>query len=182
MSASIAFWRAEHTAFAHLLDLLEKKLSAFHTGERPDYDLMLDILQYLGHFPDRYHHPREDVAFDCLVKREPGMLALVEHLKEEHRLIAESGAALQKLLAEISLGAIVEREAIEQAGQDYLVLYRRHIASEELTVMPRCQALLTAEDWAHVAQAVPAAADPLFGANADTAYRELRRQIALESS
>ena len=91
MSASIAFWRAEHTGFAHLLDLLEKKLVAFHTGERPDYDLMLDILQYLGHFPDRYHHPREDIAFDCLVKREPGMLALVEHQKNTPCLLTEAG-------------------------------------------------------------------------------------------
>ena len=182
MSASIAFWRTEHAGFAHLLDLLERKLVAFHTGERPDYDLMLDILQYLRHFPDRYHHPREDIAFDCLVKRDAGLAALVDHLKEEHGLIAAAGDALHRLLAEASEGAILARDQIESAAQAYLVDYRRHIASEELTVMPRALALLTAEDWALVAQAVPAAIDPLFGANADTAYRDLRRLIALESA
>jgi hemerythrin-like domain-containing protein len=181
MSASIAFWRAEHAAFAHLLDLLEKNLVAFHTGERPDYDLMLDILQYLRHFPDRYHHPREDVAFDCLVKRDPGLLALVDHLKEEHRLIATAGDRLQQLLTEASQGAIVARENIESAAQEYLVDYRRHIASEELTVMPRAVALLKDEDWALVAHAVPAALDPLFGEEADNSYRELRRLIAIEA-
>lgn len=181
MSASIAFWRAEHASFAHLLELLKKNLAAFHAGERPDYDLMLDILQYLRHFPDRYHHPREDVAFDCLVKRDPSLLALVDHLKEEHRLIAAAGDTLQQLLTEASQGAIVARENIEAAAQDYLVDYRRHIASEELTVMPRAQALLTDADWALVARAVPAVVDPLFGDNADEAYRELRRQIAIEA-
>jgi hemerythrin-like domain-containing protein len=181
MSASIGFWRAEHAGFAHLLDLLEKKLVAFHTGERPDYDLMLDILLYLRHFPDRYHHPREDIAFDCLVKRDAGLAALVEHLKEEHRLIAAAGDSLHQLLAEASEGAIVSREKIDSAAQAYLVDYRRHIASEELTVMPRALALLTAEDWALVAHAAPAAIDPLFGEEADNSYRELRRLIAIEA-
>jgi len=181
MSASIAFWRAEHASFAHLLDLFEKNLVAFHTGERPDYDLMLDILQYLRHFPDRYHHPREDVAFDCLVKREPGLLALVDHLKDEHKSLAASGEALEELLSEAAQGAIVAREQIESAAQDYLVDYRRHIASEELTVMPRALALLTPEDWALVARAIPATIDPLFGEEADNSYRELRRLIAIEA-
>ena len=131
--------------------------------------------------PDRYHHPREDIAFDCLVKRDAGLAALVEHLKEEHRLIAAAGDSLHQLLAEASEGAIVSREKIDSAAQAYLVDYRRHIASEELTVMPRALALLTPEDWALVAHAVPAAIDPLFGEEADNSYRELRRLIALEA-
>lgn len=182
MSASIAYWRTEHASFAHLLDLLEKKLAAFHTGEIADYNLMLDILQYLLHFPDRYHHAREDVAFGCLVKRDPGLAALTGHLLNEHREIAAAGAALRQLLADASEGSLVAREAIEEAGQAFLVDYRRHIASEELTVMPRAMALLTEEDWAEVARAVPPGIDPLFGAEADEAYRELRRQIALEAA
>jgi hemerythrin-like domain-containing protein len=35
----------------------------FHHGEQPDCDLMLDIFYYMTHYPDRFHHPKEDFAF-----------------------------------------------------------------------------------------------------------------------
>lgn len=181
MSAAIAYWRTEHASFAHLLDLFEKKLAAFHTEAQPEYQLMLDIVGYLRHFPDRYHHAREDIAFACLVRRDASLAPLVERLRLEHRQLAAAGEALEYLLTGALEGAIVARKSIEAAGADYLVLYRQHIASEELVLIPRAIELLTAKDWEEVAHAVPNGTDPLFGANADERYRELRRQIALEA-
>ena len=43
--------------------LLRRELDAFHSGERPNYELMLDIISYLREYSDEMHHPREDVAF-----------------------------------------------------------------------------------------------------------------------
>jgi hypothetical protein len=40
---------------------------------------------------------------------------------------------------------------------------------------------LTAEDWDAVRTSVPPARDPLFDADPEERYRELRRQIALEA-
>jgi hemerythrin-like domain-containing protein len=182
MPVSIAFWSAEHAGFSRLLDMLEKKLAAFHLSERPDYDLMLDIVHYLGHFPDRYHHPREDVAFACLVKRDAGLAPLVERLREEHALIAAAGNKLHGFLAEAAKGTLPARDGIEGTAQAYLTDYRRHIESEELTIMPRAVLMLTSADWKAVAQAIPAGIDPLFGAQADPAYHQLRRKIALQAA
>src|SRR5471032_1226282 len=78
MSDSIALWHAEHKHFARLLDLLEQQVVAFHADDGPNYELMLDVVSYLRYFPDRYHHPREDVAFARLVKRDPAMKPLIE--------------------------------------------------------------------------------------------------------
>jgi hemerythrin-like domain-containing protein len=181
MSEAIGFWRAEHANFASLLRLLEKRLYAFHTGGRPDYELMLDIVQYLRHFPDRYHHPREDVAFACLARHDPSLGPLVTRLHDEHRRIAEAGDVLYALLTAPLEGSMVGRNEIEAAAQAYLMLYRQHIASEEISVMPRAMSLLTDADWAEVARAHPQGIDPLFGADADASYKELRRQISLEA-
>lgn len=182
MSTAIAFWRAEHASFAHLLDLFEKKLAAFNTEDTPEYDLMLDIVRYLRHFPDRYHHPREDVAFACLLKHRPELQPQIARLLQEHRAIGVAGEELYRLLDEAETGAIVSREKIEAAAATYLVYYRHHITTEEISIMPLTMAHLTDEDWAEVARAVPSGIDPLFGAKADSGYRELRRQIALEAS
>lgn len=182
MSASIAYWRAEHSNFAHLLDLLEKNLAAFHTDAAPDYELLLDIVTYLQHFPDRYHHPREEVAFTHLERRDAALVPLLERLRKEHRLIALAGEKLRVMLVAASEDAFVSRTGMESAAREYLAAYRDHITSEELNVMPHAGALLTDEDWADVAHAVPAEIDPLFGAEADAAYRQLRLKIALESA
>jgi len=48
-------------------------------------------------------------------------------------------------------------------------------------VLARAAKELTAQDWEAVRKAVPGISDPLFGPDAAERYRELRRQIALES-
>ena len=40
----IAAWPAEHVYFKQLLDLLRKQVDVFHTGKRPNCELMLDII------------------------------------------------------------------------------------------------------------------------------------------
>ena len=84
MADPIAVWHADHVSFTRLLDLLEKQVAAFHEGERANYELMRDIVCYLRHFPDRFHHPREDVAFARLVERAPGMQLPINRLLQEH--------------------------------------------------------------------------------------------------
>ena len=181
MSAAIAFWRAEHANFAHMLDLFDSKLAALHQEAVPDYGVMLDIVDYLRHFPDRYHHRREDVAFACLARRDPALIPLVERLQTEHRQLAAAGDALRYLLENALEDAVLPRKSIEAAGADYLVLYRQHIASEEISVMPHAIELMTPADWQEVARVVPQGIDPLFGAEAEEGYRELRRLIAMQA-
>jgi hemerythrin-like domain-containing protein len=179
MSDSIALWHAEHKHFARLLDLLGQQVVAFHADDRPNFELMLDVIRYLRYFPDRYHHPREDVAFARLIKRDPEMKPLVDQLRQEHRVIAAAGTELLKYLEQVVDDVVVERAKVEAAAATYLVYYRRHLALEDRDIVPRAEQLLTREDWDAVMAAIPAGPDPLFGEDFEPRYRELRRQIAL---
>jgi hemerythrin-like domain-containing protein len=181
MAKPISAWHADHANFARLLALLERQLAAFHAGEQPDYALMLDIVHYLRHYPDRFHHPREDVAFARLVEHEPAMRLSIARRLQEHRVIAEAGEEFLRLLQGVVEGALIARSAVEAAAATYVVYYRDHLAAEELEVMPRAAQLLTSSDWAAVAAAAPGGFDPLFGEAFEERYRELRRQIALEA-
>lgn len=174
-------WRAEHAYYRQLLDLLEKQLVVFHAGARPDYALMRDIVHYLRHFPDRFHHAREEVAFRRLVKRDPTLSFPVQQLLQEHRVIAAAGDDLLRRLDEVDDDVMLTHAAVETAAATYLVYYRHHIATEDSKILPCAAQLLTRADWAAAASAASAGPDPLFGEHFEPQYRELRRRIALEA-
>ena len=177
----IAAWHHDHVRFSRLLDLLDQQLAAFHVDDHPDYDLMREIVHYLRHYSDQFHHPREDVAFDRMLARDAELRLPVVRLQQEHRVIAVAGEKLLGFLDAIAADAVVERSQVEAAAATYLVYYRHHLATEEADIMPRAAKLLTPDDWAAVAAAVPAGPDPLFSEKYEARYRELRRYITDEA-
>lgn len=170
--------KQEHRDFSKLLDLLEAQIAVFGRGERPDYDLMLDILKYMTSYPDRFHHPREDVAFARLAQRNPAMRARVEKLGRQHRAIAESGARFLDNLNGALAGAMLKRETVEAPGRDYVALYREHMRMEERELFPLGAARLDGRDWAEIDAAIPIGTDPLFGGKVEERFRALHERIA----
>jgi len=167
-------WHDEHATFSRLLTVLEQQVNAFHAGDEPGYELMLDIVDYLRHYADQFHHPREDAAFARLLRRSPELRPQINRLLQEHRVIATAGEDLLTRLREITVGAVQPKAAVETAAATFLIYYRHHIATEERELLPRAEALLALDDWAAVDSAVPGGSDPLHTAR----YAALRREIA----
>jgi len=181
MTDPVAVWHAEHQRFASLLDCLERDTAAFHRGDDPDYQLMRDVVHYLHHYADLYHHPREDVAFDRLMRRAPELSLGIHRLLQEHRVLAALGETLLKHLEEVLEDVVIERATLETAAATYLVYYRHHLDVEEQEVLPRAAALLTPTDWAAVATAVQSDPDPVFGDSVAEQYRDLRRRMTAKT-
>ena len=171
-------WHTDHLNFARLLDLVEQQIDAFHEGKLPDYELMRSIVYYLRHYPDCFHHPRENIAFARLVKRDPTLQLTIARRIQEHAVIAAAGEDFLHCLDRMIAGLVTERSVLEAAAATYLVYYRHHMAAEEQEVIPRAVELLTSADWAAVA-AIPVESDPLFGPDFDARYQELRRYVPL---
>jgi len=177
MADPVAVWHAEHMRFASLLDFIEQQMSAFHEGKDPDYQLIYDVVFYLHHYADRYHHPHEDAAFARLVERVPGLKLPINRLLQEHRVLETAGETLLKYVDDILEDRVIQRATVEAAAATYLVYYRHHLAVEESEVLPRASRTLKPDDWAAVAAAVPVVPDPLFGDDVGERYRELRKRM-----
>ena len=181
MPDSIGLWRAEHANFTTLLDLLEGQLDLFHKGEKPDYELMLDIMFYMTHYPDVLHHPKEDLAFARIKEREINARPIVDDLTEQHARLMKFGAALVRALENIINGSITAREQVEVPGRAYITDFRSHMSKEEAAILPLAAKLLHDRDWAAIDAAILHIDDPLFGKNGEERYAALRRQIAREA-
>ena len=170
-------WHREHARFARFLNQLDAQLAEFHDEGSPDYDLMRDIVRYLHDYADRFHHPREDLAFASLLERDANLRPVIFRLLQEHRVIGLTGSNLLDQLDAVTSDAMVSREAIEAAASTYLAYYRRHLETEERDVLPRAAALLQPSDWQRVEDALPAGPDPLFDAQIKQRYRHLQMHL-----
>ena len=155
MIAPIAAWHADHARFTRLLDDLEAEVLRFHEAGSPDYERMRDIVLWLRHYADGVHHPREDVAFERMARRDPSLAPQVNRLRQEHRVIGHAGEALLAGLDAAANDGYAPRAELEAAAATFLVYYRSHLGSEEAHILPRAAGLLGEEDWAAVAAVVP---------------------------
>ena len=58
LDGPIAAWHLEHECFRRLLHRLQREVDRFHGAERPNYELMYDIVSYLRDYCDLFHHPQ----------------------------------------------------------------------------------------------------------------------------
>jgi len=177
MADPIVLWHTEHVNFATLLDLLEAQLDHFHRGEAPDYEMMLDIMFYMTHYPDVLHHPKEDLAFARIAERASKARPIVDGLAEEHARMKRDGNALVVALDDIVNGSVTSREHVEAPGRAYIEAFRSHMDKEEAEILPLAAEVLDREDWAAIEAAIRRFEDPVFGKTGDERYAALRRHI-----
>jgi len=181
MSDSIALWQGEHVNFAAVLVLLEDQLDFFHQGKDPDYEMMLDVMFYMTHYPDVLHHPREDLAFARILELDPSSRPIVDDLNEQHARLKDFGEALVRAIENVVNGSITSRDWVEVPGRAYIAEFRNHMLKEETAILPLAAKLLSEADWAAIGAAIQHIDDPLFGPKSEERYASLREQIACEA-
>jgi len=181
MPNTLAIWHADHLNFAKLLNLLEEQLGLFREGESPDYQLMLDIMYYMTHYPDVLHHPKEDLVFARIKERESAAAPTIDKLSQQHGALKACGEKLVHDLDDVVNGSIIERERIETSALEYLASFRDHMRIEETDVMPLAARLLRDKDWLAIDAAIRHIEDPLFGSRIDERYGAIAQQIERHS-
>ena len=177
MSATLAQWHAEHVNFAKLLDCLEAQLDLFHDGATPDYDLMLDVMFYMTHYPDVLHHPKEDLALARMRACDPDIGAIADELDLQHEDLHRMGAELVGRLSDIANDGIATRDSVETPARDYIATFREHMNFEERRVLPVAARLLRDSDWAAIDAELRGVEDPLFGRNPEPRYAAIERHL-----
>ncbi len=181
MSDIIDTWRKDHVNFSRLLALLEVQIKLFHEDQTPDYTLMQDIIYYMTHYPDIFHHPKEDLVFDKVKEIDSAAQPVVDELMEQHRVLRESGMKLYGNLEAVIAGAMLSRASVEEPGETYIAYFRSHMKKEESEIFPLAAKLLSDQDWRDVDAAIPPPIDPLFGQTVNERYLALHRQIVDEA-
>ena len=173
MSQVIAALNRDHANVAKLLDLLESEILAIEVGKTPDYSLLRKIMQYITQYPDTFHHPKEDLIFAQLVRREPEVHADVEALLNEHVSLGVAGLEFECSLLTTNIDSVNVREGLAAVGFAYIRVLREHMLIEEGILFPIAMEVLTKEDWKLIEEQVDTFEDPLFGSVIADEYQKL---------
>ncbi len=177
MSDVLAALNRDHANITKLLELLESEILAIGVGKTPDYPLLQDIMRYLTCYPDRFHHPKEDLIFAQLLKREPGIRADVEELSAEHISIDVAGRHFDRLLRASRVDSVEVREQLGALGIAYIRTLREHMLREERKLFALARVIFTDKEWQAIDEEADSIEDPLFGPLIADEYQRLYRLI-----
>ncbi len=169
--------REDHRNMAIMLDLLSRQVDHVREGERPDYELIHDIMRYMTTYSDAVHHPKEDVLYASMRAEKPEAAEGLERVEPEHIEIAELGEALRNDVEAVASGAPVTREKLIEDAQNYIGMLRRHMAWEEEDLFRRARDLVQGEREMFVDISNFDTLDPVFGPERQHSYENLLQNI-----
>ena len=164
-SNAIRIIHSEHRSIAAVLSgLCEIARTVQDPAVRPHFAVLHAMICYIDAFPERQHHPKEEIfLFAPIVRRTPLAGPLVDALRHEHvkgaRLIQELRQALLRLEINRARGAPEFAKAIKEYAQ----FHWDHMRKEERELLPLAERYFTPDDWHALEAAFAANHDPLAG-------------------
>jgi len=177
MADIMAELRRDHANFTRLLDLLEQELATLGEGGTPDFELMLDMVDYIENYPDMIHHPREDLIFSYYLERHDEKADAVKAMMREHRDLKAMTDELNEEIDGLLHDAIVPRERLARQLREFIRVQRRHLEREEADLFPLVERRLDPGDWERIEAVLPDKDDPLFGKHVKDQYAGLYERI-----
>ena len=169
--------RQEHRNIEKLLRVLERELSVFDRGDRPDYEVVLAVIDYFKDYPDSCHHPKEDLIVEKFKMRDPGGSG--DHRRSRSR--ASGGSRRLRRVAQTVERVLSDqdllRQTVDDIIRDFIDHERQHMAMEERVVFPAALNALRPADWADIALKQADRHDPLSQPDFEEKFSTIRRNI-----
>jgi hemerythrin-like domain-containing protein len=173
--------KEDHKNLVKVLNVLERHIELYSTREeqgteKPDISLLLDIMDYIQHYPDRFHHPLEEASFDYLSEHHQGDADAIDVIRAEHKILEHSSSKVRTLLNSINLGEPVPLDKLQTTLAEFHTEQLDHLRREERTVFRDIKALDDAASAAILSR-VESLHDPLFKEVAYQQFDELIREL-----
>jgi hemerythrin-like domain-containing protein len=175
MTTIIDTLREEHRNIEKMLLVLEQELDVFDRGEQPDYEVLQAVISYFQDYPDRCHHPKEDMVFEKLKARDPVAAENIGDLEAEHQEVSKRLQRLALALQSILTEREVLRTSFDRVVRNFIEHERQHIGMEERALFPAAIKALRPEDWAAIDARLNDRQDPL--ASDEEKFRFLYQRI-----
>jgi len=177
MSDVLQRLRDDHAIVSRLLAMLERQTTALEQGERPDWDIIEGVVEYLLSYPDLRHHPLENKMLGVLRLKDPSAAEPFSELESEHREQSETlrriAAATRLVLQDVSMA----RPAYIDLLRSFVAAQRNHARREEASFFPATERIFDAGDWSDINRQMSGIVDPLSANQTEQRFAALRAAL-----
>jgi branched-chain amino acid transport system ATP-binding protein len=179
MTQAITIIKREHRNLGAVLGCLDALVNEVDkSGTTPDFRVFHAIIDYLGGFLDRYHHPKENnYLMPALRRRFPDCAGLLDEIEAQHHQGDEHLEAFREALSAYEYGGPEKFPRFRDVVRDYVAFQLKHAHTEEREVLPLARRHLEDEDWEAIDAAFLENSDPLFGEARRQEYDDLFKTI-----
>ena len=168
--------RDEHKNMSKLLDALERQVAVFDDGGKPDYEVLLGIMDYFLDYPDRCHHPKEDLLAQKILEGSDTAGPL-QKLEAQHEELGHLTRRFSRLVRRVLEEAELPRSDLTRAATEFIASQRHHMEMEEQHFLPLAEAALSPDDLATLDWELLVESDPLMDPDTEARYATLRDAI-----
>ncbi|MFG6667931.1 hemerythrin domain-containing protein [Halomonas sp. HNIBRBA4712] len=156
--------RMDHANMARMLHVLQLKKKTLDQGERPNFKLMREVVDYILAYMDEFAMPLEKICVERLEQKAPEDLPFMEKMAEDYRQLKPTLAQLSDDIDMILMDNVLPMDRFAQDLSAYLEAHRTYLRHEREHLFPLIDKYFTAEDMEELRQALP-----------DKAQQELQR-------
>lgn len=156
--------RLDHANMARMLHVLQLKLRTLDQGERPNFKLMREVVDYILSYMDDFATPLEKICVERLEEKAPEDLPFMEKMAEDYRQLKPSLAQLSDDIDMILMDNVLPMDRFTQDLSTYLEAHRTYLRHERERLFPLIDKHFSDEDMEALRQALP-----------DKAQQELER-------
>ena len=153
----------DHINLSRVLKALRRAVADYNEDDwfQPNLPLILEALEYIRVYPEVFHHPLEERAFDYLLQHNMADPKVIEKIRDQHSELEEATGLLHQQFEAIANGCFVPMERIKRDFNHYLESQLDHLTTENEKIFP---ALAEIEDsiWWDIASCMVIRQDPLF--------------------
>jgi len=141
--ASLNQLRRDHANMARLLHILLLRHKNLEQGERPDFHLIREVVDYILEYMDGFIMPLERLYSEHLLAREPDAEALSRRMGEDYQALRKRLNLLSETLNMILMDAVVPMDRFIDDLKTYLDAHLAYLQVEREQLFPFLREHLT---------------------------------------
>ncbi|WP_447555759.1 hemerythrin domain-containing protein [Vreelandella sp. EE22] len=147
--------RLDHANMARMLHVLQLKQKTLALGERPDFKLMREVVDYILSYMDDFATPLERICVERLQDKAPEDLPFMEKMANDYRQLKPSLAQLSDDIDMILMDNVLPMDRFADDLSAYLDAHRTYLRHEREGLFPLIDQHFTPEDMEALRQALP---------------------------
>lgn len=147
--------RRDHANMARMLHVLQLKQKALAAGERPNFQLVREVVDYILEYMEGFTVPLERVCSERLQVLVPQSQMLTERLSSDYQALRQRLDRLSNDIDMILMDAVIPIDRFAEDMKAYLDAHRAYLRDEREQLFPLIREHFDEHDLERLAQALP---------------------------